>query len=242
MIIPNIDQSISLEVQNRIDNRVSDLFIQTDDNKCKPYVCILCDIFVKPKEVQFLSIENLLKHSFILKNNPSLNVSESLKACYTIKNFEQLNINRDTKQQIQDLILSPRSTYIKKSNRNKGFVICQSCKLFYCKGEIPQFSIANNFFFGTPPEYLTRLTQVEVAMITPVKIFGYCFSYTSGIQKQLKGSLSYYKVKFESIVRSALHFEALGLTNTVVVLLYGRFTQEQYNKAKKKQNTSRLYS
>ena len=71
-------------------------------------------------------------------------------------------------------------------------------------------------------------------MIAPVKTFGYCFSYTGGIQKQLKGSLSYYKVKFESIVRSALHFEALGLTNTVVVLLYGRFTQEQYNKAKKK--------
>ena len=71
-------------------------------------------------------------------------------------------------------------------------------------------------------------------MITPVKTFGYCFSYTGGIQKQLKGSLSYYKVKFESIVQSALHFEALGLTNTVDVLLYGRFTQEQYNKAKKK--------
>ena len=51
-------------------------------------------------------------------------------------------------------------------------------------------------------------------MITPVRTFGYCFSYTGGIQKQLKGSLSYYKIKFESIVRSALHFEALGLTNT----------------------------
>ena len=46
MIIPNINQSISLEVQNRIDNRISDLFIQTDDNKCKPYVCLLYDIFV----------------------------------------------------------------------------------------------------------------------------------------------------------------------------------------------------
>ena len=52
MKIPNINQSISLEVQKRIDNRISNLFIQTDDNKCKPYVCILCDIFVKPKEVQ----------------------------------------------------------------------------------------------------------------------------------------------------------------------------------------------
>ena len=87
---------------------------------------------------------------------------------------------------------------------------------------------------------MTSLTDIELAMITPVKIFGYCFSYTGGIQKQFKGSLSYYKVKFELIIQSALHFEALGITNTVVVLLYGKFTQKQYNKAKK--NTPRLYS
>ena len=115
MIIPNINKSILLEVQNRIDNRISDLFIHSDDDICKLYVCILCNIFVKPKEIQLLSTENLLKHSFMLKNNPSLNVSESLKDCYTVKNLEQLDISLDTKQQIQDLILSPRSTYIKKT-------------------------------------------------------------------------------------------------------------------------------
>ena len=117
MIIPNINQSISLEVQNRIDNRISDLFIQTDDNKCKPYVCILCDIFVKPKEMQLLSTENLLKYSFMLKNNQSLNMLESSKDCHTVKNLEQLDISLNTKQQIQDLILSPRTTYIKKKHR-----------------------------------------------------------------------------------------------------------------------------
>ena len=114
MIIRNINKAIALQVQNRIDNRISDLFIQSDDDICKPYVCILCDIFVKPKEIQLLSIESLLKHSFMLKNNPSLNVSESLKDCYTVKNLEQLDISLGTKQQIQDLILLPRSTYIKK--------------------------------------------------------------------------------------------------------------------------------
>ena len=41
-------------------------------------------------------------------------MSESLKDCYTVKNFEKLDISLDTKQQIQNLILSPRSTYIKK--------------------------------------------------------------------------------------------------------------------------------
>ena len=119
MIIPNINKAIALQVQNRIDNSISDLFIQSDDDICKPYVCILCDIFVKPKEVQLLSTEQLLKYSFMLKNNPSLNMSESLKDCYTVKNFEQLDISLDTKQQIQNLILSPRSTYIKKTIETK---------------------------------------------------------------------------------------------------------------------------
>ena len=119
MIIPNINKAIALQVKDRINNRLSDLFIQSDDNICKPYVCILCDIFVKPKEVQLLSTEQLLKYSFMLKNNPSLNMSESLKDCYTVKNFEQLDISLDTKQQIQNLILSPRSTYIKKTIETK---------------------------------------------------------------------------------------------------------------------------
>ena len=119
MIIPNINKAIALQVKDHINNRLSDLFIQSDDNICKPYVCILCDIFVKPKEVQLLSTEQLLKYSFMLKNNPSLNMSESLKDCYTVKNFEQLDISLDTKQQIQNLILSPRSTYIKKTIETK---------------------------------------------------------------------------------------------------------------------------
>ena len=51
MSIPDINKEISSEVQERIDKRISDLFIQSEHNICKPYVCILCDIFVKPKEL-----------------------------------------------------------------------------------------------------------------------------------------------------------------------------------------------
>jgi hypothetical protein len=61
---------------------------------------------------------------------------------------------------------------------------------------------------------------LELALLTPVKTHGYCFSYTGGAQKQLKGSLSYYKVRsMQSIARAALHFDVLGLTNNIVVLL-----------------------
>ena len=57
MSIPKINKFISREIQQRINRRISDLFIQTDYDKCKPYVCILCDIFVKPKKLQLFSTE-----------------------------------------------------------------------------------------------------------------------------------------------------------------------------------------
>jgi hypothetical protein len=46
------------------------------------------------------------------------------------------------------------------------------------KKMMPRFAIANNFAFGSPPECLLEFTEVELAMLTPVKTYGYCFSYT----------------------------------------------------------------
>ena len=71
-------------------------------------------------------------------------------------------------------------------------------------------------------------------MITPVKTYGYCFSYTGGIQKQLKGSLSYYRIGKEDIIRAAAYFETLKINCNVMVMLYGNMTQSQHEKAKKK--------
>ena len=46
--------------------------------------------------------------------------------------------------------------------------------------------------------------------------------------------LSYYKVSPKSIVRSTLHFEALGMQNKIVTLLYGPMTAQQQTCAKQK--------
>jgi hypothetical protein len=87
---------------------------------------------------------------------------------------------------------------------------------------MPTYAIANNYFFGVVPQCLLDLTtEIEHVMLTPVKTYGYCFSYTGGIQKQLKGILSYYKVNFESIAQTVSHFDVLGLTDNIVVVLYG---------------------
>ena len=53
-------------------------------------------------------------------------------------------------------------------------------------------------------------------------------------QQQLKDVLSYYKVEMESIARSALHLEIVGMEKHIVMLLYGPMTAEQKSTAKQK--------
>jgi hypothetical protein len=99
---------------------------------------------------------------------------------------------------------------------------------------MPLLCIANNYTIGKTPECLLQLSPVELAMITPVQTFGYCFSYTGGLQKQLKGSLSYYKISPETIVRTGARFDGIRLNNHVVVLIYGCMTAQQIEVTRKK--------
>jgi hypothetical protein len=144
--------------------------------------------------------------------------------------------SKSDENQIAKMLLSPRASFIHHADHRKidGYSCCISCKNSLKNGRIPKYAIANNYCVGTPPQCLIDLTDIELAMVTPVKTFGYCFSYTGGKQKQLKGSLAYYKVKMESIARAAMHFDVLGLHNNIVILLYGEMTMAQISKVRQK--------
>ena len=93
---------------------------------------------------------------------------------------------------------------------------------------------ANNNMYGVPPKYLRDLSQVKAVFISPVRSYGYVFTYMGGKQRQLKGVLSYYKVETESIARSAVHFEVVGMEKHIDTLLYGPMTAEQKSTVKQK--------
>ena len=137
---------------------------------------------------------------------------------------------------MDDMLLSPRSPFLKFSDRRKknGFCVCAKCQYSLSCNEMPRFAIANNYCVGTPPPCLKELTEVELAMLTPVKTFGYCFSYTGGQNKQLQGSLSYFKVEIESIVRAAMHLDVLEMHKNIVVILHGKMTPQQKRTARQK--------
>jgi hypothetical protein len=134
--------------------------------------------------------------------------------------------------QIEKCLLSPRSCYFIFDEGEDGFNICSICHKAISQGYRPKFCIANNYCFGTPPKCLTCLTEIERAVITPVKTFGYCFSYTGGQHIQLQGSLSYFKMAKEHIIE-AMGTVAASNAN-IVVLLHGEVTKQQYRIAKEK--------
>ena len=127
------------------------------------------------------------------------------------------------------MILSPCTSYVtfEDNRKTNGHTICRQCKYHLCRVEIPTMASANNNMYGVPPKYLRDLSHVEAAFISPVRSYGYVSTYTGGKQWQLKGVLSYYKVKMESIARSALHFEIVGMEKHIVSLLYGQQNRSQ---------------
>ena len=225
------------QAKARINSRFDALYRQVEPGRFQPHVCLICDELLKPKQLELLSTYKLRKYSGILKTSTWNNVCTDLRNCYIYAgDFDNSAIN-ETAHWIQEILLSPRTCYVRHDGDDcskEGFTVCSYCKTCLRKGIMPKYAIANNYCFGTPPQCLYDLTDVELAMLTPVKTYGYCFSYTGGVQKELKGSLSYYKVSIDGIARAVAHFDVLGLHNNVVVMLYGQMTPNQRRTAQQK--------
>ena len=201
--------TVAENVKSRINSRFDELYRRTETGHFQPHVCLVCDELLKPNQVKRADILFVQRHSSMLKPSTWNAVPSSLAACYSYTG-DCGNADTDSIHEIRQLLLSPRASYLNASGAlPEGFSICSSCKSSLQKSQMPKFAIANNYCFGTMPNCLLNLTEVELAMLTPVKTYGYCFSYTGGIQKQLKGTLSYYKVNFESIAQTVSHFNVL---------------------------------
>ena len=162
-------------------------------------------------------------------------VEQSLCRQYIVTDLQDC-IEQQEKNILRKMILSPHASYVtfEDNRKTNGYTICRHRKYHLCRVEIPTMASANNNMYGVPPKYLRDLSHVEAAFISPVRSYGYVFTYTGRKQRQLKGVLSYYKVEMESIARSALHFGIVGMEKPIVTLLYGPMTAEQKSTVKQK--------
>ena len=228
------------EVIQKINEAIRGLYILDDNGHCRPIVCVVCDNFVFRTQMETIDIENIIKHSKLFIPKQEFTLVPSVEDQYTIDvtevTEEYETLSEEDKLLLFECLLSPRSKYIKYNDgrRTSGFSICKKCKNFVTANCLPRYCISNNYAFGKTPNCLLNLTPVELAMITPVHTFGYCFSYTGGKLKQIKGSLSYYKISAETVVETAASLERVGLTNHVVVIIYGSVTPGQLKRIETK--------
>ena len=212
----------------KIDMRFDECYIKDAEENYKPYVCVACDTFLTFRSKTTIAVNKLCDCFDILAMKDWNRVEQSLHRQYIVTDLPDC-IEPQEKNILRKMILSPCASYVTFEDNRKtdGYTICRQCKYHLCRVEIPTMASANNSMYGVPPIYLRDLSHVEAAFISPVRSYGYVFTYMGGKQRQLKGVLSYYKVEMESIARSALYFEIVGMEKHIVTLLYGPMTAEQ---------------
>ena len=217
------------EVISAINACVDEAVIHVDDGTSKARVCIVCDHLLTKKQTTGITPAALEQASQLL----------SADGFADIKNKELIDSYAYSGQGkapwMDRMLLSPRAQYIKPTGRGSraAFTACCECKDSLSSKKMPVYAIANKYTFGGRlPDALEELTDVEWALLTPIKEYGFTFTYQGGKQKKLKGVLSFFKVNVEKIVWAVLQLEALGLNGHVVVLLTGQMTTQQIAKAK----------
>ena len=233
-------QGATKDCASRINSAYKNLFIQSSHGEYLPPVCAVCDEFVPPRSLCVLPLLWLKDKERIELLRPSWqNLTDDLRASYIVELKAQIKqddpwYNDDVINSISTLLLSPRCTYTRDLlNKNRsGLSCCKRCRTDMQTKTLPLFAIKNNYCLGTTPDCLTQLTDLEIAYLTPVKHYGYCFVYTGG--RCLEGSMSFYRVKVKSIVRAVTQLEVLGLQKDIVVLFYGKLTPNQRKRAEEK--------
>lgn len=184
MATTNNTPKTSDEIKNAINLKVNSILNKQPNGVSVPFVCIICDTFVKPNKVVQLSESTLKKAKGLLtppKSPSSWNYMTPLqKEAYQYNGY-------GVKPWMKDMMLSPRGSYYKaQARQSDGFAACQTCKQSLESSSLPLLAILNNMAFGTPPSCLLELNDAELAFLSPVKTYGYCFSYSGGKQRTLK--------------------------------------------------------
>lgn len=211
---------------NKINKAVENYHLFSDgEYKC--FVCICCDRFVSPSNRTFITSK------LIEKNKEFFTVNNFMYCPAEVAKHYDVTTMFGNHEMFKNLLLSPRAT-MQKHKQGEKFSCCVQCRTYLYKHRISPFFISNGNFVGEAPTCLTELTDIELCFITPVRKFGFIFSYTGGRNQCLKGTLSFFKVETSSIARASSILKAAVTSEKVVFLLTGRMTDQQHYKAMKK--------
>lgn len=229
------------DVQERCNKAFDNLFHYDSKGERHLYVCCFCDEFIMcAQELNFYGITELRKKKKLFDWLEFMSAEQKTQIQPLVDAFKFKDIDKRVKGDVswlESLCLSPRGVIGKKVARGGaakyGFSCCNSCKNSIYKKCTPFNAIINNNYVGNAPDCLKELTELELAFITPVKGYGYCFHWAGGAQKMLKGCMTFMRVDKRSISQASAQLEGMGLKNHIVILLNGPMTKKQRDRAQK---------
>ena len=227
-------------VKERINERVNELYNTNADGDLIPYVCAVCDEFILSRnEIDVLSIAKMKASCKLLSWSSNFSGEErigAIEAFYKFPEYDDLP-RQERRSWLDEMALSPRGSLKQMHVRQaRGFVVCKRCRECLCKKRgpvMPPNAIANKKHVGCPPQELLELNDIERSFLTPIRSYGYFFTFEGGHMKQMRGSMTFMRVEERSLAKSVATLESMGLTKHVIVMTSGPMTEGQQEKAKK---------
>ena len=215
---------------------IDDLLVISDTNVLTGKVCLLCDKILMPKDVKTIKWSTFATHKDFFKDDTlPIAVKNQYKHidCYSQSRTDEL----------KDCLLSPGSVFQhaksdKKKERPKVF-LCTTCAPSLQPSrlndfKLPMFAIANSMAIGVAPPVLTRLNEIEIALLSQARFRGHLFTHWGGCHRTMKGWHSFHDVGVGHTTAVLDDVKKLTKSSNIAVVLCGPFTPTQKTRVMKK--------
>lgn len=216
-----------MATQEELNREIESLLVQDEASReWKGRTCVVCDQLLAPWQEGDLTLKQLVKCAPYFRAEPNLPVGLRASYCFEAEG------HREASTALQGCLLSPRAT-IKwdRLRRHPKVTCCKECKagcnIRSLQKGLPRFAIANNLTIGTAPECLTRLNEIEVALLSQARFRGHLFTYWAGCHRGIKGWHSFYDVSVGHTVAVMGAVSRFTQSENIGVVLSGPFTPAQ---------------
>ena len=219
-------ESTVKSINNRIDSL---LFCNQETNKFQPKTCVVCDRLIRKGTGECTVTVNFLqKHADIIKKTFEDTFSENHGNNVDLRQKLLTDYKFAHDSVVDSLANIPLSPHACCNSSKKSFLACINCKNSLSRHSVPQFSIANGFFFGEAPNVLAELNFMEFALFSPTRTHGNLFTFHGGIGG-MRGWHTIFQVDMKHLSTSLLHLDLMKANNNMAVLLTGPFTRNKKN-------------
>ena len=226
LAIPTLAQKQAME-KAFVEDLKSFTTVNEETGELLPIICCVCD--------QIPDIPNW---------HEEVDIDEFAELC-AASNLEKANlvsfyptelVNQYTAspKDLEKYVLSPASIVLEGNNT---IVVCKGCheqmnknlrsKVRKCRRHPPKKSLANGYLIGEPPEELTCLNEVELALVSKVRIYCQSWIFFAGCHRHVKGWHTFFKNRPSSNVENVESLSLSRIKGLIMVVLCGPYTSTQ---------------